>query len=109
MPGGSAGVGGDSASTGAYLATGSWRRPIEAENFDNGGAGVGYSSGTVVRTGNDRDTDIGVQVGGSNGYNVGHTAAGDWLAYTMNAPSTGYTSSVQLSLVPPRASVPCVV
>lgn len=64
-------------------------RPIEAENFDNGGPGVGYSAGSVIHTGVYRDGDVGVQRGGSNGYNVGHTAAGQWLAYTINAPSTG--------------------
>lgn len=26
---------------------------------------------------------------GSNGFHVGHTVAGQWLAYTINAPSTG--------------------
>lgn len=92
---GSGDTGLGSTSTGAYrgvpVVAG---QPIEAENFDNGGPGVGYSLGAGVRTGIShtgiyRDTDVGVQAGGSNGYNVGHTAAGQWLAYSINAPSTG--------------------
>ena len=64
-------------------------RPIEAENFDNGGPGVGYFVPAAVRTGLYRDTGIGIQPGGSNGYHVGHTVAGEWLAYSINIPSTG--------------------
>jgi len=79
-------------------------RPIKAENFDEGGPGVGYSVGTAVRTGIYRDSDVGVQVGGSNGYNVGHTAAGGWLAYTINAPLTGdYVFSATVACPSPGA------
>ena len=107
---GSGGSGFDSTSTGAYggvpVVAG---RPIEAENFDNGGPGVGYSVGAglrtgIIHTGIYRDTDVGVQAGGSNGYNVGHTTAGQWLAYTINAPSTGdYVFSATVACPSPGA------
>lgn len=78
------------ASTAAYLGVPAIAgRPIEAENFDNGGPGVGYFVGGVVQNHVYRESDVAVQAGGSNGYNVGHTSAGQWLAYTINAPASG--------------------
>lgn len=95
----------DAASTAAYLGAPALAgRPIEAENFDNGGPGIGYSVGAAIHTGIYRDTDIGVQAGGSNGYNVGHTCAGEWLAYTINAPASGdYVFSATVACPSPGA------
>lgn len=82
--------GAEATSTAAYLSVPVVAgRPIEAENFDNGGPGAGHSVGSIVHNHLYRESDVGVQTGGSNGYNVGHTAAGQWLAYTIQAPASG--------------------
>lgn len=103
---GAASAGGSGSPTTAYLGIPALAgRPIEAENFDNGGPGVGYSVGAVVHSAIYRDSDVGVQSGGSNGYNVGHTAAGQWLAYTITAPSTGdYVFSATVACPRPGAT-----
>lgn len=64
-------------------------RPIEAEDFDNGGAGNSYSVGVPDHSGTYRQSDVCILAGGSNGYCVGHLAVGDWLAYTIHAPLSG--------------------
>src|ERR1035437_1338164 len=66
---------------------------IEAENFDNGGKGVAYSNtnssnpGGQYRTG--ETVGIGITSDTGGGYNVGWTAAGDWLEYTIKVPVAG--------------------
>ena len=64
---------------------------IEAENFDKGGEGVAYHDTTSVNLGGKYRTSeaVDIQSGGSNGYNVGHIAAGEWLEYTINVASAG--------------------
>src|SRR5262249_7846542 len=79
-------------------------RPIEAENFDDGGPGVGYSVVTASHLGIYRNSNVGVQPNGSNGYNVGHTHAGQWLAYTIHAPTSGdYIFSATVACPSPGA------
>ncbi len=65
---------------------------IEAENFDNGGEGIAYhdrdsvnSLGTYRGTG----VDIANSAVGSGGHIVGATYAGEWVQYTVNAPTAG--------------------
>lgn len=78
--------------------------PIEAENFDNGGSGVGYYVPSASQLGIYRNTEVGVQPNGSNGFNVGHTTAGQWLAYTIHAPITGdYVFSATVACPNPGA------
>jgi len=65
---------------------------LEAENFDNGGAGVGYRDTTAGNSGAQyRQTDVDIQIttdtGG--GYNVGWTTAGEWLNYTVTVAAAG--------------------
>jgi len=69
---------------------------IELENYDIGGNGFAYSdtdAGTNVtpapdfRTDEDVDIEICTDVGG--GYNLGFTAAGEWLEYTVDVAHTG--------------------
>ena len=71
---------------------------IQAENFDNGGMGVAYSTPHPGAGGDSyRGTKIGIQAttdtGG--GYNVGYIYATEWLNYTVNVASAG---TYQLSL-----------
>ena len=68
---------------------------VEAEDYDNGGAGVGYSDSTPLNLGNAyRLTEgVDVEVGGS-GYNVGYITDGEWLKYTVDVATAGtYTTT----------------
>jgi endoglucanase len=66
---------------------------IEAENFDNGGKGVAYYNTNTTNPGGQYRTNetVGIQATSDTGggYNVGWTAAGDWLEYTMKIPEAG--------------------
>src|SRR5437763_656287 len=63
---------------------------IEAENFDNGGEGVAYHDTTPANIGGQyRNTAVDVVAAGSNGFSVGHTAAGEWLVYSLNVATAG--------------------
>ena len=57
---------------------------IEAENYDKGGEGISYHDVDIVNTGATYRTD-GVDIGAlAVGNNVGWTAAGEWLEYTVS-------------------------
>jgi hypothetical protein len=75
--------------------------PIDAANFDNGGEGVAYHDTTAGNTGAQyRNTDVDLEASSEGGYDVGWTAAGEWLSYTVNVASAGnYT--VQLRVASP--------
>ena len=65
---------------------------VQAENFDNGGAGVAYRDLSAGNTGGEyRSTDVDIQAtsDAGGGYNVGWMAAGEWLVYTVSLPTTG--------------------
>jgi phosphatidylserine/phosphatidylglycerophosphate/cardiolipin synthase-like enzyme len=76
---------------------------IQAENFDEGGSGVGYfdttsgNSGGRHRTTTDVDIENTADSTGGD-YNVGWTAPGEWLKYTVNVASAGdYTVEVRVA------------
>lgn len=65
---------------------------IQAENFDNGGEGVAYHSPSSVNLGGQyRSTGVSIEATGDagGGYDVGWTHAGEWLGYSVNAPTAG--------------------
>jgi aryl-phospho-beta-D-glucosidase BglC (GH1 family) len=65
---------------------------IEAERYDLGGRGVAYSDATAGNSGNafrTDDVDIETTTDAGGGYNVGWTAAGEWLEYTVNVSAAG--------------------
>jgi endonuclease/exonuclease/phosphatase family metal-dependent hydrolase len=64
---------------------------IEAENFDNGGQGVAYSDASGGNEGGytARGGDVDLELGSGSGADVGWTSAGEWLQYTVNAPTGG--------------------
>ena len=65
---------------------------IQAENFDNGASGVAYLDTTSGNTGGQHRTtgvDIGATTDAGGGHNVGWTAAGEWLNYTVNVATAG--------------------
>ena len=72
---------------------------IEAENFDNGGEGIGYHDVTAGNSGGAyRTTDVDIETASSGGYDVGWVSAGEWLQYTVNVTSPGpFTMTVRVA------------
>jgi phosphatidylserine/phosphatidylglycerophosphate/cardiolipin synthase-like enzyme len=74
---------------------------IQAENFDNGGSGIAYNDTTSGNAGGVyRSTDVDIQATSDTGggYNVGWTAPGEWLNYTVNVTTTGtYTIEARVA------------
>jgi len=72
---------------------------IEMENYDLGAAGAAYKDADAGNTGNTYRTenvDIEACTDAGEGYNVGWTAAGEWLSYTVNVTQPGqYQFSVR--------------
>jgi len=68
---------------------------IQAEDFDGGGEGVAYHDTDTSNNGNQyRATSVDIENTGDagGGYNVGWTAGGEWLKYTVNATVDGIYS-----------------
>jgi hypothetical protein len=74
---------------------------IQAENFDNGGANVGFRDTTTGNSGGayrQTDVDVTPTTDAGGGYHIGYTAAGEWLRYTINVTTAGtYTLNVRYS------------
>lgn len=63
---------------------------IQAENYNNGGLGVGYFDRSAGNQGfYCRTDDVDVRKIPGNGYAVGWFQNGEWLRYTINVPQTG--------------------
>ena len=66
---------------------------VEVENYNTGGEGVAYhdsdttNSGGQYRTGDGVDIEATTDTGG--GYDVGWTATGEWMKYTVNVTTSG--------------------
>ena len=84
---GSSGSGGSGSSGGSGPYGGSvWTLPgtVQAEDFDQGGNGVGYYDTSPGNSGGAyRATDVDIEAT-SSGYAVGWAAAGEWLKYSVN-------------------------
>lgn len=79
-----------------------WAIPgtIEAENFDKGGEGVSYHDSDAANNGGQYRPNDGVDIENKTGggYNVGYTATGEWLEYTVDIKKTGiYTISLTVA------------
>jgi glucosylceramidase len=62
---------------------------IEAEDFDDGGQGVGYRDDSAGNNGRMyRATDVDIE-SSTEGHNVGWWGAGEWLAYTVDVRAAG--------------------
>ena len=72
---------------------------IAPEKFDNGGEGVGYHDTTSGNSGGAvRQTDVDIEASSENGYDVGWTADGEWLAYSVNVAAAGpYVVSLRVA------------
>jgi len=63
---------------------------IQAEDFDTGANGSAYRDTTSGNTGGKyRSTDVDIESCSEGGYDVGWTAAGEWLNYTVNVAAAG--------------------
>ncbi len=66
---------------------------VQAEAFDTGGEGTAYHDTTSANQGGAYRTTEGVDIQATSdsggGYNVGWTAAGEWMQYTVSIPATG--------------------
>jgi alpha-D-xyloside xylohydrolase len=74
---------------------------VQAENYDVGGQGVGYSVNSVNGTANSYRSD-GVDIETTSdtggGFNLGWTGAGQWFRYTVNVASARtYTVSFRVA------------
>jgi hypothetical protein len=78
---------------------------VQAENYDTGGQGTGYSVSSVNGTGNSYRSD-GVDLEATTdsgaGYDLGWTAAGQWFRYTVNVATAG-TYTVTFRVAAPGA------
>ena len=63
---------------------------IQAEDFDNGGQGVGYYDDSPGNSGGSyRWTDVDVEPTNVGGHAVGWIRAGEWLRFTVNVSQAG--------------------
>jgi endonuclease/exonuclease/phosphatase family metal-dependent hydrolase len=63
---------------------------IQAEDFDSGANGSAYKDTTAGNSGGKyRATDVDIEACAEGGYDVGWTAGGEWLNYTVNVPASG--------------------
>jgi hypothetical protein len=74
---------------------------IDAADFDNGGEGLAYHDSDPGNAGGQyRQTGVDIEGASEGGFDVGWTAAGEWLNYTVNVASAG-TYIVQLRVASP--------
>jgi len=103
--GGGGGGGGGAGSVGGLSPFNGTPAPIpgqiDAANFDNGGEGVSYHDSDPNNAGGQyRQTGVDIETSSEGGFDVGWTAAGEWLNYTVNVASAG-TYTVQLRVASP--------
>jgi phosphatidylserine/phosphatidylglycerophosphate/cardiolipin synthase-like enzyme len=95
---GTGGGGGSGPYTGSPLAL---PGTIQAENFDNGGSGIAYNDTTSSNAGGQyRNTDVDIEATSDTGggYDIGWTAPGEWLNYTVNVATAGtYTIEARVA------------
>ena len=74
----------------SFLDSGSTPLVVQAEDFDEGGEGVGYHDTTAANEGRKYRTEESVDIyrksSAQNGHCVAGTRAGEWLAYTIDVP-----------------------
>jgi endonuclease/exonuclease/phosphatase family metal-dependent hydrolase len=72
---------------------------IQAEDFDSGGSGTAYRDTSSGNAGGQyRSTDVDIETCAEGGYDVGWTAAGEWLNYTVNVAAAGtYTLELRVA------------
>lgn len=80
---------------------------IQAEDYNEGGSGIGYFDTSAGNTGgayrND-DVDIEATNDNSGTYNVGWIEAGEWLQYTVNATAASSTYDFSFRVASPNGN-----
>lgn len=72
---------------------------IEAESYDFGGQGVAYSDVTAANEGNAFRTEGADIEPNPSGFNIGYTAADEWLEYTVNVTAGKYNVDALVSSI----------
>ena len=63
---------------------------LNAETFDNGGEGVAYHDSSPGNAGGQaRNTDVDIESSAEGGFDIGWTAPGEWVKYTVSVPTAG--------------------
>lgn len=63
---------------------------IQAEDYDKGGEGVAYHDADGVNSGGKyRNDAVDIESSTEGGYNIGWSAAGEWLEYSVNVANAG--------------------
>ena len=64
---------------------------VQAEDFDNGGQAISYSTTTNTNNGGQYRPELGVGIENTTGggYDVGWTGAGQWMKYQVNVQTAG--------------------
>ena len=74
---------------------------IPAAQFDNGGESVSYHDLDAINSGGQfRSTGVDIEVCTEGGYDIGWTAAGEWMNYTVNVAASG-TYDLQARIASP--------
>ena len=64
---------------------------VQAENYDLGGQAIAFNDATTANEGAAYRTDaVDIEAVSGGGFNVGWTAAGEWLEYTVNVTAGTY-------------------
>ncbi|MCK8521298.1 glycosyl hydrolase [Aquimarina sp. D1M17] len=77
---------------------------IEAENYKDGGEGIGYSDVDAGNTGGAyRNDNVDIEVTGDSagGHNVGWIEAGEWLAYNIDATAGSQRYNIDFRVASP--------
>jgi len=72
---------------------------IRAANYDVGGEGVAYHDTTAGNSGGAyRQDGVDLEASSAGGYDIGWTAAGEWLNYSVNVSAAGsYTARLRVA------------
>jgi hypothetical protein len=73
---------------------------IQVEDYDKGGEGLGYHDSDDINSGGAYRLHEGVDIetNSTGGYDIGWTAAGEWLKYTVDVATAGtYTAAFRVS------------
>ncbi len=73
---------------------------VEAERYDLGGQTIAFSDNTAGNSGaafRTDDVDVEATTDAGAGHNIGYTAAGEWLEYTVNVTAGTYKMEVRVA------------
>ncbi|WP_299315001.1 glycosyl hydrolase [uncultured Aquimarina sp.] len=80
---------------------------VEAEDYKDGGEGIGYQDANLGNTGGAyRNDDVDIEIIGdsSGNYNVGWIESGEWLAYDINVPDSPKGYDIHFRVASPNGN-----